>query len=147
MVAPDRAEFVARGLPGKQPVESSVQCVITRFGLRGSRHLAATYRDYRKVVRQAAGTAGLLRSAFLVEPPHAAVVLSIWAGEDAIPHFGTNVLEHVRVGNRVFGRLAGDAKRGPELWSTTWQLAAVSNNLNWDGWDLRPAIGQIGRGE
>jgi hypothetical protein len=30
------------------------------------------------------------------------------------------------------------------LWSTKWQLAAVTNNLNWEGFDLRQAITAAG---
>ncbi len=122
--------------------ESSVVCILTRFGLRSPRHLLPTYLEYRRVIEEARATRtpGLLRAAFLIENPRVCYSLSIWAGMEAIPHFGTNVLRHVEAGNRIFGRLTFDPERGPELWSTKWRLIGVSeHNLNWPGLDLRGA--------
>lgn len=128
--------------PGDHEVEVPIVCVITRFGLRSARHLLPTYLDYRRVVREVgeSGTRGLLRSSFLVEGPTACCSLSIWSDIDAIPRFGTNVPGHVQAANAVFGRLAIDRERGPELWSTKWRLVSVSNNLNWGDFDLRAAV-------
>ncbi len=128
--------------PGHHPVAVPIICVMTRFGLRSARHLIPTYLEYRRIMREVAQTRtpGLLRSAFLIEPPRTCFSLSIWAGEDAIPHFGTNVISHVDAGNAVFGRLAFAEDGGPEIWSTRWQLTSVSNNLNWEGLDLRELI-------
>jgi hypothetical protein len=127
--------------PGDNPVDSPVTCVITRFGLRSSRQLLPTYRDYKRVVREAAQTQtpGLLRTAFLIENSVTCYSLSIWATPEAIPHFGTNVRSHVHAGNRIFGRLSWVRGR-PEIWSTKWSLASVSNNLTWDEFDLRDLI-------
>lgn len=133
--------------PGAHPVTVPITCVITRFGLRSPRYLLPTYLDYRRIAREAARaqTPGLLHSAFLLEPPMACYSLSIWATPGAIPHFGTNVLGHVDAARRVFGRVAYHERRGPEIWSTKWRLAAVSNNLNWDAFDLRGVI--LGMGD
>lgn len=83
--------------------------------------------------------AGLLRSSFLVEGLTTCYSLSIWVDESAIPRFGSSVEEHVAVARGVFGRLRFRNRR-PELWSTRWRLAEVSNNLNWDAFDLRHEI-------
>lgn len=127
---------------GDRPVDVPVVCVLTRFGLRSARDLMPTYRDYRRIMREVARSqpAGLLRSAFLVENPTTCYSLSFWSGEDAIAHFGTDIGEHVSAARRAFGRLRFDAERGPELWSTKWRLTSVSNNLNWDDFDLRSVI-------
>ena len=128
--------------PGHHPVDVPIICVLTRFGLRSARHLIPTYLEYRRIMREAAQTRtpGLLRSAFLIELPRTCFSLSIWAGEEAIPHFGTNVISHVAAGNAVFGRLAVAEDGGPEIWPTRWQLTSVSNNLNWEGLNLRELI-------
>jgi hypothetical protein len=127
---------------GEHPVDVPVVCVITRFGLRNPLQLLATYLDYRRVVGEArrSKTPGLLHSAFLVENLTSCYSLSIWADAGAIPRFGSAVHVHVDVARRVFGRLEFDAERGPELWSTRWHLASVSNNLNWSDLDLRQTI-------
>ena len=128
--------------PGHHSVDVPIICVVTRFGLRSARHLIPTYLEYRRIMREVAQTRtpGLLRSAFLIEPPRTCFSLSIWAGEEAIPHFGTNVISHVEAGNAVFGRLAVAEDGEPEIWSTRWQLTSVSNNLNWEGLNLRELI-------
>jgi hypothetical protein len=82
-------------------------------------------------------TAGLLRSAFLVENPTTWYSVSIWSG---YPDFSSQVPLHVDAARRSFGRLAFDPDRGPELWSTKWRLISVTNNLNWDDFDLRRLI-------
>ncbi len=128
--------------PGDHPVDVPVVCVITRFGLRSPLQLVPTYLDYRRVVReaQATGTPGLLRSSFLVENLRTCYSVSIWAKDDAIPWFGSNVPRHVEAARRVFGRVGFRPGRGPEIWSTKWRLASVSNNLNWGDFDLRELI-------
>lgn len=126
--------------PGDHSVVVPITCVITRFGLRGARDLLPTYFDYRRVAREAAGTPGLLRAAFLVENPTTCYSLSLWASRDAIPHFGTKAPVHVEVARRAFGRVCFDERRGPEIWSTKWRLDSVSNNLNWADFDLRGLI-------
>ena len=128
--------------PGDHPVDAPVVCVVTRFGLRSAHHLLPTYLDYRRVVNaaRASNTPGLLRSAFLVENPTTCYSVSIWESRGAIPQFGTNVPVHVEAARRAFGRMRIHSKRGPELWSTKWNLNAVSNNLNWDDFDLRSLL-------
>ena len=126
--------------PGDNPVDSAITCVITRFGLRGRRHLLRTAHDYRRVSRDAARSPGPLQSAFLIERPSAAYTLSIWRDMLDIPRFGSEVPTHVEAARRVFGRLSFDPERGPELWSTKWKLVTVSNNLNWGEFDLRMAL-------
>lgn len=130
---------------GEHPVNVPITCVITRFGLRSARYLLPTYHDYRRVMKKAAQTPGLLRSAFLIENPTTCYSVSIWASRDVIPHFGTNVPSHVAVARRVFGRVLFREGRGPEIWSTKWQLATVSNNLNWEDFDLRRLILRMSR--
>lgn len=125
--------------PGDHPVDVPITCSITRFGLRSARHLPPSYLDYRQVLRTAltSPVPGLLHSAFLVENPTTWLSFSIWSGN---PDFSAHVPVHVRAANRVFGRLSCDERRGPELWSTKWRLMSVTNNLNWDEFDLRRVI-------
>lgn len=123
-------------------VESSVVCVVTRFGTKTPWSLIHLYRGYRKVVAQLRTRAecGHLHSAFLLEGPRSCLVLSFWRSAEDIPRFGTAVPCHVDVARESFGSLAVSATRGPELWSTKWQLVAASNNLNWGDFRLRDAF-------
>jgi hypothetical protein len=125
--------------PGEHAVDVPIMCSITRFKVSSAHALAASYLDYRRVLRAAreAQPPGLLQSAFLVESPMTWYSFSIWSG---IPKFSAYVPSHVVAARRSFSRLAFDAARGPELWSTKWRLASVTNNLNWDGFDLRGTI-------
>jgi hypothetical protein len=128
--------------PGDHAVGVPLVCVITRFGLRSPLDLLPAYLDHRKVVREAKGSAtpGLLRATFLVSSPRDVFTLSIWSDMGSIPWFGTNVPGHVDVARRMFRRLRTGVDGGPELWSTKWMLASVSNNLSWDDFDLRSAV-------
>ncbi|HEX9941074.1 MAG TPA: hypothetical protein VGG03_03595 [Thermoanaerobaculia bacterium] len=126
--------------PGDHPVEVTVTCVLTRFGLRTPLHLLLTYLDYRRTRKRAARVPGLLRTAFLVEGLTTCYNLSLWADPDDIAVLGRDVPEHVDAARRVFGRLAMSPRGGPELWSTKWRLTSVSNNLNWEDLDLRSLI-------
>jgi hypothetical protein len=128
--------------PGDHAVSVPIVCVITRFGLRRPWQLLATYLDYRRVLAEARAsrTPGLLRSAFLVENLTTWYSVSFWTDENGIPAFGTNVPVHVAAARRVFSRLKFERTRGPELWSTKWKLRSVSNNLNWDDFDLRQSV-------
>jgi hypothetical protein len=114
-------------------------CSITRFGLRNVRSLATSYLDFRHLLRQTMLTPpdGLLKAAFLVEDPRTWYSLSIWSGP---PVFSSQLPDHVDIARNAFPRLAYDPERGPELWSTRWRLVSVTNNLNWDGFDLRREI-------
>ena len=122
---------------GDYVVESPIIAVLTRFGLRRPWHLLQTYLAYRWLIRRVRRTApgGLLKAVFLVENSRTCWSLSLWADESAIPHFGTSVTDHVSAARDVFRRVRfnGDL---PEIWSTKWRLSRVSNNLNWEGWDL-----------
>jgi hypothetical protein len=142
MLSTERAAQIRRR--GETHVDSSIVCVLTRFGLASPRHLLPTYRDYRTITQQIARSEppGLLKSAFLFEGLSACYSLSLWDGPDAWGYFGTDVLEHVDAARRVLGRLAFEPERGPELWSTKWRLVSVSHNLNWGDFDLREAISQ-----
>jgi hypothetical protein len=125
---------------GGRSVDADVRCSITRFGLSSPRHLLPTILDYRQLLRSAEEpeSFGLLRSAFLIESPTSCVSFSVWSGE---PMFSANVPRHIEKARSMFGRLKLDPERGPELWSTQWRLASVSNNLNWGDLDLRSLIG------
>lgn len=126
--------------PGDHEVDVPIMCSITRFGLRSPRFLLPSYLDYRRVIRSAheSPEIGLLRSAFLIENPTTWYSLSIWSG---YPEFSAHVPNHVDAARRVFGRLSIEPDRGPELWSTKWRLVSVTNNLNWEDFDLRRLVG------
>jgi hypothetical protein len=64
------------------------------------------------------------------------MTLSIWESAESIPRFGTTVPSHIDAARSGFAVLAFAPDRGPELWSTKWRLAAVSNNLNWGDFEL-----------
>ncbi len=141
MTAPTSSAERARSLkePGDHDVDVPITCSITRFGLRSAGSLLPSYLDYRRVIRSAreAAPEGLLRSAFLVENPTTWYSFSVWSG---FPDFSAHVPDHVAAARKVFGRLAIDAERGPELWTTKWRLVSVTNNLNWGDFDLRRLI-------
>lgn len=124
---------------GDHAVDVPIMSSITRFGLRNARSLGLSYLEYRRVLRSAVESPpeGLLRSAFLVENPTTWYSFSIWNGA---PRFSAQLPAHIDVARRSFGRLAFDPERGPELWSTKWRLVSVTNNLNWDDFDLRRVI-------
>ena len=127
---------------GDRVVDTSVVCVITRFGLRAPRFLLPTIRDYRAVLKEAnqSRTPGLLRSAFLLEDASTCYSLSIWESLDSIAEFGSNVPGHVDAARSMFRRLAREPGNGPALWSTKWRLLSVSHNLNWDDFNLDRTI-------
>lgn len=148
--APSRPSERAADLPSAEHDEvddSTIVCVLTRFALRRPWHLLQTYLAYRWLLHRMRrkDQGGLLKSTFLVESLTTCYSLSIWSDESAIPRFGTSVEEHVAVARDVFGRLRFRNRR-PEIWSTRWRLAEISNNLNWDAFDLRHAIGVAPRG-
>ncbi len=113
-----------------------VVCVLTRMRLRQARHLITAYRAHRRLsgLADTRQPPGLLKSTFLVEDHHTCFSLSLWYG---LPMFSAEIPEHIEVVNGLFGRLAFDPERGPELWSTTWELTDVSHNQRWDELDLR----------
>jgi hypothetical protein len=134
---------------GDHPVTSPAVAVITRFRLRGPQDLLPTYRAYRQVLLEArrSQTPGLLRASFLIENPSTWYSLSLWADANAIGHFGTNAPGHVEAANRIFGRVRYDEHHDPEIWSTKWRLQSVSNNLSWEGFDLRGLLAGTEEGD
>jgi hypothetical protein len=118
---------------------SPVVCVMTRFQVRNPFQLLLLYRDYKRLTGHTSRTRGLLRSAFLAESLSVGYTLSIWDKLESIPYFGTSVPQHVQVARRSMGRVAMNGGL-PQIWSTKWRLVYVSNNLNWQGFDLREAI-------
>jgi hypothetical protein len=126
---------------GERVIDVPIMCAITRFGLRSPRLLISTLRDYQRVLGNVRDpeSFGFLKSAFLIENPTTCYTFSIWS---AFPMFSPNVAGHIEAARRVFGRLSYEPERGPELWSTKWRLVSVTNNLNWDGFDLREVIKQ-----
>lgn len=133
---------VERSFPSLGPSEvhgCSVRCVITRMRMRRPWHVALAYRRYR-YIRKAVDQRrppGLLQSAFLLEAPLTCYSLSLW---DREPQFSAFVPEHIAAVNSSFGTFADSIDVGPEVWSTTWRLDTVSNNLGWAGFDLRALI-------
>jgi hypothetical protein len=121
---------------GSQPVKSSVVAVITRFRFKHIWDLVGAYRAYRRIAADARSVPGYLHSAFLVQDHHSCCTLSVWADARAIARFGTLVPTHAGLGNWAFPRVRRTPS-GPELWSTRWQLAGVSNNVRWEGFELR----------
>ena len=141
-IAPESSVHLELSTLGDHPVQSTVLCAISRFGLRSIFDLLLTYLDYRRVLRQAqaSNTPGLLRAAFLIENLTTCYSVSFWDSRHSIALFGTRVPKHIDAARKVLGRLSIARGRGPELWSTKWQLVSVSSNLNWEDWDLRSLI-------
>jgi hypothetical protein len=128
---------------GFERVESPVACVITRFRVRSVWHLFRFYRTFRKVRRDARRIPGLLHAGFLIEGLRTCYSFSLWSDEGAILEFGTLVESHVRAARHAFRATFRRDLARPEIWSTQWQLAAASNNLNWEGVDLRSLIAPL----
>jgi hypothetical protein len=85
----------------------------------------------------------LLRSAFLIENTKTWYSLSVWNG---VPEMSAPVPAHVDAARDLFGRVAVEPGRGPEVWSTKWRLVSVSNNLNWGELDWRRTIAESAAG-
>ena len=124
---------------GYERVDSKVTCVITRFQLRSIWDLFRLHRLYRRVRRDARQRcSGLLHAGFLVEGPRTFYSFTLWTDDAAILEFGTVVQSHIRAAPRgLSATFRADVER-PEIWSTQWTLAALSENLNWEGVDVRP---------
>lgn len=130
-----------RSLSGYERVETPLYCVLTRVELRHAWALPAMWRIYRRVRNEARRVAGLKRCAFLVAGLRTFVILSIWDDEAGFLDFGTRVEQHLGAARRSLSN-AGRGANGPRIWSTEWQIRAVSHNLGWgerDDWiGLRP---------
>jgi hypothetical protein len=126
---------------GYERVDTRVTCVITRFQLRSVLDLIRLYRLYRRVRRDARQRcSGLLHAGFLVEGPHTFYSFTLWRDDSAILQFGTVVDSHVRVAGRGLGATFRPDRERSEVWSTQWNLAGVSENLNWEEVDVRPLV-------
>jgi hypothetical protein len=135
-VTPDGVSYSSAGY---QVVDSGATCVITRFQLRSVWDLARLYLLYRRVRRDARQRCGgLLHAGFLVEGPRTFYSFTLWADDAALMEFGTVVDSHVRIASRGLRATYRPDVARPEIWSTQWKLAAVSENLNWEGVELRP---------
>jgi hypothetical protein len=130
---------------GYTPLASEVTCVMTRFELRSAWSLPWMWLSFRRVRAEASGIAGLLRTAFLVESPRVCFIVSLWTGDAALLEFGTRVGAHVHAARNTFRRTFNPDRRRAEVWSTQWRLAAVSNNLSWQEFDLRAVLDEDGR--
>jgi len=136
--ARDRAPISGAGY---ERVDSDVTCVITRFELRSVLDLLRLHRLYRRVRRDALRLCpGLLHAGFLVEDLRTFYSFTLWTGDAALLEFGTVVDSHVRVAGRGLRATFRPDVQRPEIWSTQWKLAAVSENLNWEGVDVRPLL-------
>ncbi|HEX4965580.1 MAG TPA: hypothetical protein VF173_32520 [Thermoanaerobaculia bacterium] len=124
-------------------MESQVTCVLTRFHVRSVWDLLRFYRVFRRVRRDARSIRGLLHAGFLVEGPRTCYSFSLWADEGAILEFGTLIESHVRAAGHAFRATFRKDLSRPEIWSTQWKLTAASNNLNWEGVDLRSLIAPL----
>jgi hypothetical protein len=85
---------------------------------------------YRRVRQDVRRVRSIKRSAFLLEDPRTFVILNVWEGEAGLLEFGTISHAHVDAARQAFlrARFHGEC---PEVWSTEWRIAAVSNNLSW----------------
>lgn len=115
-------------------------CVITRFGLRHPLLLIPTYLDYRRTVRSARKLRGFLRATFVIEPPRTCYSVSYWTSASAGSQMWSDVPYHVHASRRIFPRLRQTESGRVELWSTRWRLDALSQNLDWPGFDLEALI-------
>jgi len=108
-------------------------CVLTRVHLRSFRALPFAWWSYGQVQRQARQIPQLKRTAFLIQDLRTFFILSIWEGEEGILDFGTRITSHVAAARWSFTWMARRYGK-PEVWSTQWRIYAVSNNLNWSGY-------------
>lgn len=126
---------------GYARVDSAVTCVITRFHVRSAWSLVRLLLLYRRVRQEARERcSGLLHAGFLVEDPRTFWSFTMWADEGALLEFGTVVDSHVRVAGRGLRATFRPERGRPEVWSTQWNLAAISDNLNWEEVDVRPLV-------
>lgn len=130
---------------GYRRLDTEVTCVLTRFELRSAWSLLWMWWAFRKVRAESRRVGGLLRTVFLVESPRVCYIFSVWADERALLEFGTHVHSHVHAARHSFRRVFNPARQRAEIWSTQWRLWAVSNNLSWEGFDLRGALDEEGR--
>lgn len=127
-------------LPHDVP-DSTILCVLTRFGLQSALALPGFALAFRRIHRDARQKIpGFIQSAFLIQSPRVCYSLSIWANEEAIGQFGACVQSHVTAANRFLKHVFRKDVNRLELWSVHWRLKRVSNNLNWRDMDWRTII-------
>jgi hypothetical protein len=123
---------------GYESVDSKVTCVITRFQLRSVWDLVRLHRLYCRVRRDARQRcSGLLHAGFLIEGLRTFYSFTLWADDAAILEFGTVVESHIRAAPLGLSATFRPEVERPEIWSTQWKLAALSENLSWEGVDVR----------
>lgn len=146
---------IVRSATGYERVGGTVSCVLTRFFLPSFWSLFLFFIAFRRVRRQAmATTPGLIRALFLVEAPRICYTLSLWTDDNAIVDFGTRVTSHIAAPNWGLNHVFRKDLQRPEVWSVHWRLWAISDNLNWEGVDLREVLArqlgmraeEVGRG-
>lgn len=136
---PDAPPYTGAGFAR---VDTTVSCVLTRFRLRSSWSLIPFYFAFRRVRKAAGSVGGLLKAVFLIEDTHTCYTLSLWSGDDAIVDFG-RLRAHVDAANSAFRPTYRQGLRRAEIWSAQFRLWAIScHNLNWEGVDLQPILGQ-----
>src|ERR1700739_1907917 len=149
MSLPESRPLVGEGAPytgaGFTRLETKVTCVVSRFELRSAWSLLWMWLSFRRVRAASRGIPGLLRAAFLVESPRVCFIFSMWSGDHALIEFGTHVHAHIHAARHTFRRTFNVARQRAEVWSTQWRLWAVSNNLNWHGFDLAASLDDAGR--
>lgn len=123
-------------------VDTKMSCVMTRFRLRSAWSLIPFYLAFRRVRRSAQDVSGLLNSAFFIENLHTCYTMSIWKDDCSIVDFGS-IREHVMAANSAFGPAYRKDLKRAEIWSAQFRMWAVSShNLNWEGLDMRTALGE-----
>jgi hypothetical protein len=131
---------------GYDNVETSVSCVLTRFGVRSPLSLVTLYRWYRRVVKDAETLNGLVTSVFVIENLHTCFTLSLWKDARSLREFNNRVLSHIGAANSAFTRVSFQSG-GARIWSAQFRLSAISPyNLRWDGVDLEPLLKRQSRG-
>ena len=124
-------DFLYLGDTARLPYGTKSPQTVARYSVRAAESLVAR------------GIKGLLHAGFLVEGPRTCYSFSLWSDEGAILEFGTFVTSHVHAARHAFRSTFRKDLQRPEIWSTQWQLSAASNNLNWEGVDLRPLIAAL----
>lgn len=132
---------------GERLVETPIVCAFTRFHMTSPLHLPVSFREYRRVLARASSRdeSGLLHADFLFSGPRTWFSFSVWRDYDAIPEFNSRTPEHAVAAGRAFAR-AARIDGAPQIWSTKWRLLSVTNNLEWEGFDLAGALGASGEG-
>jgi hypothetical protein len=122
-------------------MDTAVSCVLTRFRLKSPLFLIPFYLAFRRVRRGARNIAGLMQALFLFEDLRTCYTLSLWKDDWSIVEFG-DVHAHIDAANSAFNATYRKDLKRVEIWSAQFRLWAVSvHNLNWEGLDLKAALG------